>query len=404
MKSILFGSDNSSPDTALVTYNRINAVILSSWSTNQSFRSIVVPEAMTLTNYYLKTDIAPGLGTSYTFTVMKNGSPTALEIVIADTATVGTDNTHSATFAAGDTVSLRSTPANTPATLSVESWNLLTQTNTQSAPVLSGPGSQSTTVTNYASLTGGHASGSGWSATESDTQIIVPTSGTLSTLYATASTGPGSGKSWQYTLMLNGSATALQATISNAGTTANDTVNSVSVAAGDTITMRSVPTGTPAASTPSFSMVFSPTVDGESFFGFGHQTAPIAGTSYEQPLGVGNFAWTASESNRPMTFGPYTITKMYAKLNTAPGVGTSRTFTLRKAAASSSLAVTISDANTTGNSTSTVNFAQGDQITVQSTSTGSPAAATGGVHLGFLVYVAPDPVVPSTFYPQVMLY
>jgi hypothetical protein len=201
--------------------------------------------------------------------------------------------------------------------------------------------------------------------------------------------------------MLNGAPTSLQATIANTVTTANDIVNSVSVVAGDTITMRCVPTGTPTSSTPSFSMLFTPTIDGESFFGFGHAALPTAGTSYEQPLGLGTNAWSASEANRPMTFGPYTITKMYIKLNTAPGAGTARTFTLRKAAASTALTATIPDSNTTANVAATVTYTQGQQITLQSAVTGSPAAATGGVHAGFLVYIAPDPV---TFVPQIMIY
>jgi len=401
MKSVLFGSDNSSPDSVAVSYNCINAVVFSSWSANQNLRNIVMPGPVTLSSYYLQTDIAPGVGSSYAFTVMKNGSATALEVVIADNATSGTDSTHSVNFAAGDVVSLRSTPIGTPATLSVQSWNILVQTSNQTAPVLSMSGGASTSVTNYGVLSGGQAQPSGWSATESDMQIVVPTSGTLKSLYNTLSAAPGLGKSYQYTLMVNGVASSLQTTIANSATTANDTVNTVSVSAGDTITLRCVPSGTPSSATPSFSMLFAPTVDGESFFGFGSSIAPLTGTSYEQPLGLGTNAWSANEANRPMTFGPYTITKMYVKINTAPGAGTSRTFTLRKAAANTALATTISDANTTGNVASTVTFTQGQQVTIQSSVTGSPATATGGVHAGFLVYIAPDPV---TFTPKIMIY
>src|SRR5690349_2955097 len=89
MKSVIFGSDNSNPDTVAVSYNCINATIFSSWNTNQALRRVVVPGPMTLSNYYLQTDVAPGVGASYTFTVLKNGSPTSLVIVIADTATTG---------------------------------------------------------------------------------------------------------------------------------------------------------------------------------------------------------------------------------------------------------------------------------------------------------------------------
>ena len=402
MRSVIFGSDNSNPDTVAASYNCINATIFSSWSSNQNLRRVVVPGPMTLSNYYLQTDVPPGLGASYTFTVLKNGSPTSLAIVIADTATTGSDTTHSVSFAAGDTLSLQSTPSNSPATLSVESWNMLVDTPDQTAPVLSMSGAPSTSTTNYGVLTGGQAASNGWSATESDMQIVVPTSGALSNLYNVVSAAPGSGKSWQYTLMVNGSATALQTTLSGTATTANNTANSVNVSAGDTISLRCVPSGTPTSSLPTFSMTFTPTVNGESFFGYGSAAAPLAGTSYEQPLGLGNNAWTANEANRPMLFGPYTITKMYIKLNTAPGAGTSRVFTVRKAAANTALTATIADTATTANVASNVAFAQGNQLTLQSaTGTGSPATATGGVHAGFLIYMPPP---PTTFVPQIMIY
>ena len=151
----------------------------------------------------------------------------------------------------------------------------------------------------------------------------------------------------------------------------------------------------------SFSVLFTTTDEGESFFGFGSSVSPLAGTSYEQPLGLGTNAWSGNEANRPMTFGPYSITKMYVKLVTPPGVGSSRTFTLRRSAVSTALSATISDAATAANATANVAFLQGEQITLQSTSTGSPATATGGVHAGFLVYIPPD---TSPFTPRVMIY
>jgi hypothetical protein len=375
--------------------------MLSSWSANQSLRNAVVPGSMTLSSFYLKTDIAPGVGSSYAFTVMKNNSPTTLEIVIADTNTTGTDTIHSVTFAAGDVISLRSTPAGTPATLGVAAWNSLVQTSTQTAPILSVSGSTSTAVTNYGVMSGGQAQTSGWSTTETNMQIIVPTSGTLSHLYNTVSSAPGSGKSWQYTLIVNGTATSLQTTVADTATTANNTATTVGVVAGDTISMRCTPTGTPISSTPSFSVLFTPTIEGESFFGFGSSAVPPASTSYEQPLGLGTNAWSGSETNRLMTLGPYLITKMYVKLITAPGVGTSRTFTLRKAGISTTLTTTISDTATTANVAADITFVQDDQITLQSSITGSPAAGTGGLHAGFLVYIPPD---ATSFIPRVMIY
>jgi hypothetical protein len=334
---------------------------------------------------------------------MKNGSATALEVTLTDISTVGYDSSHSVSFAAGDTMTLRCTPVGTPDLLSVQAWNTLVQTSNKTAPMFTMTGSASNTTVNYGVITGGQVQSTGWSANETERQIVVPTAGTISNLYSIVSAIPGSGKSWQQTLMVNGVATNLQVTIANSALSANDTLNSVAVAAGDTITLRSTPTGSPINSTQAFSLLFSPLVEGESFFGFGHSIAPPTNTAYEQPLGMGNNAWagSSSEASRPMAIGPYTVTKMYVKLNTAPGVGNSRTFTLRKAAASTALTVTISETNTTANVTADVTYAQAEQMTFQSSITGSPAAAVGGVHAGFLIYIPPDPV---PYVPKIMIY
>lgn len=59
------------------------------------------------------------------------------------------------------------------------------------------------------------------------------------------------------------------------------------------------------------------------------------------------------------------VKNMYVSLTSAPGVGFSRTFTLRKNAVSSSLIVTISGNTTTGNNTNTdVSFVQGDLLSL----------------------------------------
>mgnify|MGYP001577497588 CR=1 FL=1 len=71
-----------------------------------------------------------------------------------------------------------------------------------------------------------------------------------------------------------------------------------------------------------------------------------------------------------------TLKNMYVGLTTAPGAGTSRTFTVRRNAVNQSLLVTISEAATTGNDvTNTVAVTAGQEITVQGTLAGAPAAS-----------------------------
>lgn len=405
MISPLFGGDNSSPNAAAVSWNRINASYPSSWSSSsEAIRATPVGGAMTLSNFYMATDVAPGSGFSYTFTIMKNGVATALQVLISDLATSATDSTNSVSYAAGDTISIQCTPSGTPATLNVQSWNFRVTTSDLTAPILSSTIGASNSVTNYMGLTAGHISAAGWSATEADSQIIIPTSGTLSNMYAKINANPGASKSFQFTLMKNGAATSLDFTISGAASTSgNDTTHVVSVSAGDTLTIRSIPTGTPATQTNmSFGMVFTPTTPGETFVGFGSALLPsVSVTNYEQILGIGNASWSTTESARLLTPGPYTFTKLYVKLGTAPGTGNSRTFALRKAGSTTALAVTIADTNTSGNSSATINYSQGDTISYISSITATPAAATGGVHAGLLIYTAPT---INAFTPIVMIY
>lgn len=403
MTSPIFGAENSGPNTVTPEFMRINATYFSSWTGTENFRSTVVGSAFTLSAFYIQVDVAPGVGNSYTFTVMKNGAATALEVVVSGASISGADNTNTVSFAVGDTVSLRSTPGGTPTSLSLVSWNLMATSTDLTMPLLTSSGSPSASVTSYSTVTGGHASATGWNTTESSVQMIVPTSGTINNFYARLSTAPSSGRSWQFTIMHNGSASSLDLTIANTNTAGNDITNSIAVSAGDTLTIRAIPTGTPATSTStSFGLKFTPTTPGESFFGYGTATPPSATlTNYDNVLGAGNNAWVPNENNRTMILGPYTLKKVYVKLVTAPGGAASRTFTIRKAGADTALAVTLTGAAVSGNTASDVAYAQGETITLQSAIASGPAAATGGVHTGVLLYATPT---ISSFAPIVMVY
>lgn len=400
----LFGGDNSSLSATGAVYNRINAAFPSSWTGTESYRASIVSSAFTLSNFHLQIDTAPGTGSGFTFTIMKNGVATSLTLTISDTATSGSDILNSVSFIAGDTISIQCTPASgTPTTPGNEWWNLSVTTSDTTAPIFSGFGSPSTNITAYGGLTAGGQSSTAWSATETDMQIIVPTSGTFTNLYAFLSNAPGTGNAREFTLIKNGVATTLDVSISGTGTTAGDTTHSISVVAGDTLTVRTIPTGTPATSYGiSVTCTFTPTNPGETFVGFGSANVPSATTTdYEQILGIGNDSWTTSEAKRILMPGAVTFTALYIKLDTAPGTSGSRTFTLRESSGNTSLTTTLTGTTTTASSTATVNYSQGQSMTFQSDITGTPTAATGGVHAGFLLY-SPPPA--AAFTPIVIVY
>jgi len=387
MNSKIFGSENTNPNTGTVQYNGINAVLSSTWSSTQTQRAMIVPCAMTISNFFMAISTAPGSGKSYDFTIMKNGVATDVTVNIADSAVTATDSTHTATFAAGDNISLRSTPNNTPGNTGGQFWDMDIATSTNIAPILG------TTITNldtastvYGSIMGGNAIT--WSTTVTDFEVIVPCAGTFSNLYVKLQGTPGAGKSYAFTLLVNGVASALTTTVSDAETTDSDTTHTVSVNAGDTVVISSAPSGTPTARYPDFSMVFTPTVPGDFFLGMGNASAPSASANnWEGIYGAASNGWGATESSEAGVLGLCTLKKMYVKAITAPGGSGTRTFTVRNNTASTALSVSLSGATTTGNNTNDVAIARNDRVAILSAITGTPDALTGGVKIGILINV-----------------
>lgn len=73
-----------------------------------------------------------------------------------------------------------------------------------------------------------------------DHEIPVPFPMTVSRLFVKVQTAPGAGQSHVFTVMKNGAATSIVATVDNANTTANDTTNTARFEIGDTIGIRIV--------------------------------------------------------------------------------------------------------------------------------------------------------------------
>jgi len=74
---------------------------------NQQF----LPVAGTVSDFYVTLDGSPGNNRWYTFVVRKNGADTSVTCTISGTDTTGFDLTNSVSFAAGDYISIMSTPS-----------------------------------------------------------------------------------------------------------------------------------------------------------------------------------------------------------------------------------------------------------------------------------------------------
>lgn len=383
MISTIVGTENSYPSTSVTNYNHISTNLLGSWNATETARDEIVPAAFDLSELYVLLDAAPTAGKSWEFTVMKNGSATAITLTIADAAVSGTYAGSAVSFAAGDTISLRAIPTGTPTTGTNVWWNL--KCSGTGFPVM---GANTSNTSNSATqYTSPQAVSNTWNTSVAPREIVVPTAGTFSKLYIQLD-GVAGGTNYVWTMYKNGSSTALTVTIGAGAATGSDTSNSFTVAAGDRIVLQCTPNGTPTSRNATWGMLFTPDVDGESWFGYGSNAAPSTTlVRYEQPIGLGGNSWNATE--RQLVIGAYDLTKIYAYYATAPGGSASWDLTARKNAADTALTVNVSGASQTGNATATASFAQGDKLSVELTPNSTPASPTDGVHFGLLMFVDP---------------
>lgn len=390
----IFGGDNSAPSTSAANFNWVNAQDASSFSATEANRSAPMPVATTLDKLYVELDTAPGVGTSYAVTVYKNGSATALTATISGTATSATDTTNSVSFAAGDTISIGFVPTGTPAAPTLTFWNMRSTSST-GQPLLAGntTTTASNTATSYINPSGTSAAAGTYYTTATPASVIVPTPGTLSGLRVALTGSPASGKSYALTLVVNGTDSALTATVADTATTAADTTHSVTVAAGDLIALKIVPAGTPTARGPKTGLLFTPDDPKLSMIGFGTSTAPSSGgTNYEQVQGVGAASWSTTQSARAnVALGDFSLKKVYVAVDNAPTA--TLTLAIQKSLATTALAVTLTGATTSGSATADVGVTPSSRIDLVSVPSGTPASV-GGVRVGLLVssdLVSPPP-------------
>lgn len=79
----------------------------------------------TISKFYVAIQTAPtGATKSWTFTVRKNAADTALTCTITDTAVTASDTSNSVSFTAGDYLTIKMVPANTPSASGLVTWSV----------------------------------------------------------------------------------------------------------------------------------------------------------------------------------------------------------------------------------------------------------------------------------------
>ena len=250
-----------------------------------------------------------------------------------------------------------------------------------------------------------------WNAAFSET--VFPAPGTLSRLRILLATAPGAGNSRTFTLLVNGSGTALTVTISGTETAGEDLANSASVTAGDRVQLQETVSGSPGTTFAPWSMRWVPSNDNYSILCLTTDTTKLAsGAASSQHLvlsgcQLGPLATTSDIGQRVYFPTGGTLRRMYVKLSAAPGTifGRTRTFTLVKTGTDTALQVVIDGNTTTGNdTTNTVSVADGDYVYIKS-AVGSLSVTAAWVTIGlvfeptvkgrFLVPLAGDALLPT---------
>ena len=202
-ESFLAGGGAGGPSTSAQNWSAIQG--WGTWlATSDAIASNVMPAAGVIDHLYVVGSAAPGASKSYTVTIYQNGSaagsPGSLSCVLTGTGsgagiTTCNDLTNAITVAQGDTISVSSTPASTPAT-DIIRWGVRWKPTTagQSLMLMSDVSTiPSTTATNYSYLNGAGSAG----VTEANNEMLAPViSGggfSIASMYVAFSAAPTTG-------------------------------------------------------------------------------------------------------------------------------------------------------------------------------------------------------------------
>lgn len=373
-------ASNQSVGAALTTHNSPQAARNIGWTVNTSngFRQLIATSPMTFSDMYVQLNTAPGAGTSRTFISRKNRASDNMTLTISDTATVGSDTTKTTVLAAGDEFDIENSFSGAPATSTLR-WSIFANSANQVMSATSGGVVSATNYTGVQSLSGG-------SATLSVVEQVMPTGGKFKNLYAYLGNAGIISGSYDVTLYVNGSPTALTCNLSSANRKNSDTSNSVSVAEGDLVAIEAKPNTPSSNRTVEISVEFEANNPGEGVLlnttgatAIVHNTKAYAGW-YNTVNQFGADPTISQSYALPVTF-----TKLYAKLGTAPGTGYNRTIALDNNG-TDALQLVISDTATSGSVTGHHTPKIGDLLCLSSIKHASAAYSTMKIGLVFQAY------------------
>jgi hypothetical protein len=378
------------------------------FATTEDIAQAPCATAGTFSNLVIRLATAPGGAASRTYVVRKNGVDTAMTVVISGSNTTARDTTNSITVAAGDVLSMSTTPSGTPDSAGLTGNTFIDVEFVGTTAAESGygwaPAALSTTATRWNGLFSGWT----WSSTSgATTHNVVAAAGTIAALYITLTGTPGAGKSYAFTIYKNGVAQNggggtpnTTVTIADAATSGNSSF-SLSVSPGDLVYLECVPTGTPTSRQAACGVRFVATTDGQyQVCGLNLDALNTVNDAFTRVHGRDN-DWETTEAAGSLYGGvtDFSLSGLQVVLDGSPGAGNNYIFSLRRNTASpaGTPSVTIAESATTGSDTTgSVNIADGDIYALRSVPTSSPTARTAAwAFIGGDSVILPDP--PTAF-------
>lgn len=352
-----------------------------------------IPVAGTFNKAKVRLGTAPGSGNTWTITLQKNGSNTAISIPISGTNTEGEDTTNTVSYAAGDTLRWVIVRTNSPASsgidLSIE-WT----PDDGVTHLYGGRHNFSILNTEYGAA---FYAGPDTSALSNQYSIMGP-AGTI-TGWRIKRPAPGAGRSVLYTILLNGVAQDGTSGTPDTRMTLSGTATSVSatftlpVTTADNLQVQAIPTGTPASGVSLPVWMFQPTTAGLHCLNANTFSSGDATLKYMAPFGS-NLTFAATE-NDFLYIGKTTLrlTAMIVEIPTYTGSGAGAVvLTLRKGVSSQSdtaITVTVNlpggGVPGTASVIATVDCLEGDRLSMSCQCTGLVTGAQA-IYIAFNAY------------------
>lgn len=196
----------------------------------------------------------------------------------------------------------------------------------------------------------------------------------------------GSGNTWTYDVLKNGSTCGMQIVITGAAQTTGYIDGNVSFGVDDTIIIQRVPTSAPDVGITTVTWVWDMTQNNQTCY-LNSGTNNATQNFYNGALGF-RAASTAHIDNPSPVAG--TITKAKYNISTAPTAGKNYVFTIYKndivqdgTSGSVDTRVTIADSATSGEWSGTLTVAQGDDMEYKIIPTGTPPTSSVAAAFGF---------------------